>query len=77
MKTKAEPRNFWGGEMPCWRSWRILLDYATKHAADAKAGKLDRVLNALETPNIGNFGELKAFYEAQGMNDRAARFQKQ
>jgi len=46
-----EPRNFWGGSAPAWRSWWLLYNYLdTVPPGDLTSGKFDKYLEALNQP---------------------------
>ena len=46
-----EPRHFWGGSLPAWRSWWLLYNYLdTVPRGDLTSGKFDKYLEALSQP---------------------------
>jgi hypothetical protein len=78
VKENANPRQFWGGEIPAFTCWHILFHYLQSCPADdLSSGKLDRYLNAME--KVGNYSSsepcyIYAFYLQRGMNERAKSF---
>jgi hypothetical protein len=86
VRRKLEPENWWGGRVPWGVSWDILFRYAQRQSPDAlKAGKFDKVLDALEYPASGDAKgpsyyssseprDLYALYLQRGLPARAAKF---
>jgi hypothetical protein len=78
VKENANPKQFWGGEIPAFTCWHILFHYLQSCPADElNSGKLDRYLNAME--KVGNYSSsepcyIYAFYLQRGMNERAKSF---
>jgi HEAT repeats len=71
------PTNWWGGSIPSGVSWDILFDYAQSRPAEVKQGKLDDVLDALESPDYFSSSaprDLYALYVQLGLTERAKSF---
>src|SRR5262249_40024082 len=80
IREKREPEHWWGGSIPWGESWDILFAYAQDHPDDARQGKLDSVLGALESPDYFSSSEprdLYALYARLGMAKRADAFRDQ
>jgi hypothetical protein len=78
IEQKANPDNWWGGEIPAFTSWKILFKYLQAREAGAmRSGKFDRYLDAME--KVGNYSsseprDIYAFYVQRGMRDRAKKY---
>ena len=78
---KAEPKNFWGGQIPAFTAWEILFKYLqTLPADDIRSGRYDRYLDAME--KVGNYSssqprDIYAFYLQRGMTERAKNFRRE
>ena len=71
------PEHWWGGSIPWGVSWDILFDYVRSRPAEMKHGRLNQVLDALESPEYFSSSEprdLYALYVQQGMTERAKSF---
>jgi hypothetical protein len=74
---KSGPEISLTGEIPSYTAWEILMKYiSTCGPDDIRAGKLDKYLDALETPpNIGSRPlTLYRFYHDNGFTDRMQSF---
>lgn len=75
---KTAPRNFWGGQIPAFRSWELLFKYLqTRSREQLQSGKLDRLLDAMEA--VGQYSsseprDIYAFYLQRGLIERAKRY---
>jgi HEAT repeat protein len=75
---KANPKNWWGGEIPAFTSWKILFKYVQTQPVDnVRSGKLNRYLDAIE--KVGNYSsseprDIYAFYLQRGMTERAKNY---
>jgi HEAT repeat protein len=79
VRRERVPQNWWGGHVPWGVSWEILFSYAQSHPAKLKSGRLDAVLDALESPDYYSSSEprdLYALYLQNGLSQRAAKFRK-
>jgi HEAT repeat protein len=78
VEQKAEPRNFWGGQLPAFSAWEILFRYLQAQPVETvRSGKLDQYLDALE--KVGNYSsseprDIYAFCVQRGLNERAKRY---
>ncbi len=78
---KAEPENFWGGQIPAFTAWEILFRcLQTQPADEIRSGKFDRYLDAME--RVGNYSsseprDIYAFYVQRGMTERAKKFRRE
>lgn len=72
------PENWWGGRIPWGVSWNILFKYVqSQPAKQLKAGRFDKALQALESPEYYSSSEprdLYALYLQRGLKDRAKKF---
>ncbi len=78
VEEHAEPKHFWGGQIPAFTAWEILFKYLQARSADeVRSGKFDRYLDAME--KVGNYSsseprDIYAFYLQRGMTERAKAF---
>ncbi len=78
IEEKTSPTNSRGGEIPAFTAWKILFKYLrSQPAADIRAGKWDRYLDALE--KVGQYSsseprDIYAFYLQREMPQRAAKY---
>jgi hypothetical protein len=84
-ELEPEPRVWWGGHVAWGVSWNLLYQHARNQRAEAWAsGKLDDVLDALESPATGPPApayyssseprDLYALYLVHGQKERAKKF---
>jgi hypothetical protein len=77
VRHDRRPEHWWGGSIPWGVSWDILFKFARSHPGEMKQGKLNNVLDALESPEYFSSSEprdLYAMYVQQHMNKRANEF---
>jgi len=77
VRHDSRPEHWWGGSIPWGVSWDILFKFARSHPGEMKEGKLNHVLDALESPKYFSSSEprdLYAMYVQQNMNKRASEF---
>lgn len=78
IEKQLVPNDWWGGSTPAGVSWMLLYTYVkSQPEADLKAGKLDRLLTALEKMRWFSSSEprnLYALYVLRGMTARAKAF---
>lgn len=78
VEEKTKPANWWGGEIPAFRSWKILFKYLQAQPPDAvRSGRLDPYLDAIE--KVGNYSsgeprDIYACYIQRGMIERAKKY---
>ena len=78
VEQKTNPKNWWGGEIPAFTSWKILFKHLQGQDAEAlRLGKFDSFLDAIE--KVGNYSsseprDIYAFYVQRRMTERATRF---
>ncbi len=77
IRHDRRPEHWWGGSIPWGVSWNLLFDYAQQRPAELKQGKLNDILDAMESPDYFSSSEprdLYALYVQQGMTARAKTF---
>lgn len=77
VRHDRRPEHWWGGLIPWGVSWEILFKFARSHPGEMRAGKLNNVLDALESPEYYSSSEprdLYAMYLQQHMTKRANEF---
>ncbi len=75
---KTDPKNWSGGQIPCFTAWNILFKHLQSQSADdLRAGKWDRYLDAMEKGYVTGSSEpcyIYAFYLQRGMTERAKNY---
>ncbi|MBN2496537.1 MAG: HEAT repeat domain-containing protein [Deltaproteobacteria bacterium] len=85
VRQRREPLMWWGGRIPWCISWDLLYKHVQSRSAEAwRAGELDPILDALESPIAADVGHgfwsssepqaLYALYLQKGRKDRARAF---
>ncbi len=75
---KPDPKNWSGGQIPCFTAWNILFKYLQSQPTDdLRVGKFDRYLDAMEKGYVTGSSEpcyIYAFYLQRGMAERAKKY---
>jgi hypothetical protein len=82
VRKNPRPKHWWGGKVTWGVSWELLFFHVQNQPVrELRRGKLDFVLDALESPGAGYYSsseprDLYALYLQKGLHDRARRFRK-
>jgi len=77
IEKRSEPHDFWGGLVPWCVSWEILFEYVARHTGEElQSGKLDKYLDALESPPRPPSNMRRRLAELYAKNALSARARK-